>query len=79
MLYLTKKLFREGWEHHEARIPIKNEADVTKRHDMLKNYFKIDSAIKWMGSGRKYLDEAHFILLPIYKLPEELITLEDLI
>jgi len=55
MLYLTKKLFREGWEHHEARIPIKNEADVTKRHDMLNNYFKIDAGKKELKTNERII------------------------
>ena len=66
-------------------ITIRNDVNKGKtkcvlRHsrDNKKNYFKVDSAIKWLSSDRKYLDEAHFKLLSIQELPEEPIKLEEL-
>ena len=60
---------------------MKGKKNCALRHsrENKKNYFKIDSAISWLGSDRKYIDEAHYILLSISELPEKLIQLEDLI
>ena len=52
---MTKKKFKEGWEHYEARIPMRNEHDVMKRYDMLKTFFDIDVGKKELKTNEKII------------------------
>ena len=42
LIYLARQSFKEGWKYYDSRMLIRNEIDVTKRHDMLKKFFEID-------------------------------------
>jgi len=55
LIYLAKKKFKEGWEYHEARIPMRNEFDVMKRYDMLKTFFDIDVGKKELKTNEKII------------------------
>ena len=55
MIYLTKKKFKEGWEHYEARIEMRNDIDAIKRFDMLKTFFDIDVGKKELKTNEKII------------------------
>jgi len=55
MLYLSRKDFKEGWRHYEARIAMRNDMDVTKRTDKLKTFFDIDVGENKLKSNEKII------------------------
>jgi tetratricopeptide (TPR) repeat protein len=55
LLYLTNKNFKEGWVNYEARILMRNEFDVTKRHDKLKSILEIDVGKKILKAEDKII------------------------
>ena len=58
LFHLSNKNFKEGWKYYDERILMRNDKDVTKRHDMLKKFFSID-----MNKKELKIDEKIIILI----------------
>ncbi|MDC0126822.1 tetratricopeptide repeat protein [Methylophilaceae bacterium] len=54
-LYMANKNFKEAWKYMDSRILIKNELDVTKRYEKLKNVIDLDVNKKELKKDEKII------------------------